>query len=77
MINIVYPCGCVPVLYFALYYLALILTQGIEWSVHLWTGSIILAGMVGLLPGFLLLPAAQRGQALLTIQYPTMRDRER
>jgi hypothetical protein len=46
----------VPVLYYVFYFAALMLTQGIDWSIHLWTGSIVLAGVVGLLLSYLIIP---------------------
>jgi hypothetical protein len=46
----------VPVLYFVCYFAVLMLTQGIDWSIHLWTGSIVLAGVVGLLLSYLIIP---------------------
>lgn len=46
----------VPVLYYVCYFAVLILTQGIAWSIHLWTGSIVLAGVVGLLLSYLIIP---------------------
>jgi hypothetical protein len=46
----------VPIAYFVLYYMTLIVTSGIEWSVHLWTGSIVLSGVVGLLLSYVLVP---------------------
>jgi hypothetical protein len=49
----------VPVLYYVFYYVVLFLTQGLGWSVHLWTGSIVLSGVVGLLLSYLLIPPAQ------------------
>lgn len=56
----------VPILLYTLYFLALMLTKGIWWSVHLWTGSIVLAGIVGLLMSYLVAPppdpAEQRDQ---------------
>jgi len=39
----------VPVAYFALYFLAVLALGGTWWTVHLLTGSILLAGVVGLL----------------------------
>ncbi len=47
----------VPVLLYALYFLALQLTQGIGWSIHLWLGSLVLAGSGGLLVSFLFVSA--------------------
>jgi hypothetical protein len=49
----------VPVLYYVCYYVVLIVTQGIGWSVHLWTGSIVLSGVVGLMLSYLLVPPVQ------------------
>jgi hypothetical protein len=46
----------VPVLLYALYFATLILTTGIWWSVHLWTGSVVLAGIAGLLLSYVVLP---------------------
>ncbi len=43
----------VPVLLYALYFLALQRTQGIGWSIHLWLGALVLAGLGGLLVSFL------------------------
>lgn len=40
-----------PVALFGLYFLAIALSGGIAWSVHLWTGAIVLAGFAGLLLG--------------------------
>jgi hypothetical protein len=42
--------------YYALYYVALIAIHGLEWSVHVWTGSIVLSGIVGLLLTYVLIP---------------------
>ena len=42
---------------FALGYLGVIeVTHGIAWSVHIWTGSIVLAAMAGLLLTYVLVP---------------------
>ena len=46
----------VPMVYYGLYYVALIVTHGLEWSVHVWTGSIVLSGIVGLLLSYVLIP---------------------
>lgn len=45
-----------PVVYYGLYFLVVQLTSGIGWSIHLWMGSIFLAGTVGLLLSYLLVP---------------------
>jgi len=46
----------VPVALFSLYFLSLLLTTGINWSVHLWMGSIFVSGLTGLLLSYLLVP---------------------
>src|SRR5262245_26717813 len=43
----------VPAAFYGLYFAALWLTSGIEWTVHLWMGAIVLAGAVGLFVSFL------------------------
>ncbi|MCI0399331.1 MAG: hypothetical protein L0332_03690 [Chloroflexi bacterium] len=45
-----------PAVTYLLYFLILIMAEGTWWSVHLWTGAIVLAGMVGLLLSYLQLP---------------------
>jgi hypothetical protein len=47
----------VPAVYYALFFLVLMLTRGIGWSVHLWLGSIVLAGVTGWLLSYILLAA--------------------
>ncbi|MBV9230013.1 MAG: PD40 domain-containing protein [Chloroflexi bacterium] len=46
----------VPLVFYSLYFLTLLLTVGIGWSVHLWGGIIVLSGVVGLLLSYLLVP---------------------
>lgn len=48
--------GSVPALYYAVYFAWLKLTVGVWWSVHLWTGTIVMAGLVGWLMSYLLVP---------------------
>jgi hypothetical protein len=43
----------VPAAMFALYFLAIAASGGVGWSVHLWAGSIALAGVMGLLLSYL------------------------
>jgi len=47
----------VPAVYYALFFLVLMLTRGIGWSAHLWMGSIVLAGVTGWLISYILLAA--------------------
>jgi hypothetical protein len=44
----------VPVVYYLLYFAALGLTEGISWSIHLWLGSTVMAGVASMLLSYLL-----------------------
>ena len=44
----------VSVVIYAIYFLSLAVIKGIAWSVHLWVGSIVMAGIVGLLLSYVL-----------------------
>jgi len=44
----------VPITYYSLYFATLGLTSGITWSIHLWLGSIVMSGVVGLLLSYVL-----------------------
>jgi hypothetical protein len=46
----------VPMIVFALYFLAAQLTIGIIWTIHLWAGSIVIAGAIGFLLSLLVAP---------------------
>lgn len=47
----------VPLIFYAVYFLATLAIGGeIAWSVHVWTGTTFLAGIVGLLLSYLLVP---------------------
>jgi Tol biopolymer transport system component len=46
----------IPVVFYSLYFLDLLLTKNVGWSVNLWMGSIVLSGIIGLLLSYLLLP---------------------
>jgi len=48
--------GALPALYYALYFLGLKLTTGVWWSLHLWTGAIVMAGLTGWLISYLTFP---------------------
>ena len=45
-----------PVVLYAAYFAALGATRGIGWSPHLWLGVVVLAGIIGWLLSYLLLP---------------------
>jgi hypothetical protein len=49
----------VPAVYFATYFVALAVSDGMGWPIHLWAGSVVLAGAAGLLLSLL---TAQREQ---------------
>ena len=38
----------IPAIVFALYFAALMMTGGIGWTIHLWLGAIVIAGIIGL-----------------------------
>jgi hypothetical protein len=46
----------VPTVFFLLYFLTLIFTTGISWTIHLWLGSTVAAGIAGWLLSYLLVP---------------------
>jgi hypothetical protein len=46
----------VPAVFYLVHFLALNLTDGVWWSVHLWAGSIAVAGMVGCLISYVFVP---------------------
>ncbi len=52
----------VPAFYFLVYFLGLAAANGVWWPVHLWSGSIVIAGMVGWLLSYLLVPPAAVAQ---------------
>src|SRR5262245_60960165 len=49
----------VPAVQYVLYFLAVILWAQLAWSVHLWTGAIVIAGAVGWLLSYLMVPPAK------------------
>lgn len=46
----------VPVVFYLFYFIALWFMKGLWWSVHLWTGSIVLAGLASWLLSYLIVP---------------------
>jgi hypothetical protein len=52
-----------PATFYLFYFLALMVTEGIAWSVHLWVGSIVLAGIAGWLLSYLLVATRSREAA--------------
>jgi len=47
-----------PVFYYLCYFVTLMTTSGITWSIHLWLGSSVIAGALGLALSYLLVPPA-------------------
>jgi hypothetical protein len=45
----------VPTTFYLLHFLALRVTKGVWWSVHLWSGTIVLAGTVGWLLSYMVM----------------------
>lgn len=45
-----------PVLIFGAYFLALLATEGSRWTIHMLSGTVVLAGMVGWLLSYLIVP---------------------
>ena len=50
-----------PAALFAVYFLALGVTKGLSWSIHLWTGAILQAGLAGLLLSCVFIPPPVHG----------------
>src|SRR5207302_2137589 len=48
----------VPAIFYLLYFLTLIATTGTWWSIHLWLGSVVLAGIAGWLLSYVAAPPA-------------------
>jgi hypothetical protein len=46
----------VPAVFYLVYFLTLVATTGIWWSIHLWLGSVVLAGITGWLLSYLAVP---------------------
>jgi hypothetical protein len=46
----------VPMALFGLYFSTFWMTEGIAWTVHVWVGAIVLAGVVGWLESYLVVP---------------------
>lgn len=47
-----------PVLLTGSYFTALMATEGTSWSIHLWSGAVVLTGIAGLLLSYLIAPPA-------------------
>jgi hypothetical protein len=47
---------CVPVIFYLCYFIPIILSTGITWKIHLWLGSCVMAGIVGLGLSYVMIP---------------------
>jgi len=56
----------VPALQYSLYFLAVALWASLAWSIHLWTGAIVIAGGVGWLLSYLVVPPGEIATRRLT-----------
>jgi Tol biopolymer transport system component len=45
-----------PALYYAVYFAGVQATGGIGWTIHMWTGAIVIAGLIGWLLSYLVVP---------------------
>jgi hypothetical protein len=52
----------VPTVLYLLYFLALTLTTGVNWTIHLWLGSTVVAGITGYALSYLLVPPMMPGE---------------
>lgn len=52
----------VPATLTAAHFATVAVTEGLAWTVHLWIGAVFLAGVVGLLVSYLVVPSARRRQ---------------
>ena len=50
-----------PAIFYLVYFLSLLATTGIWWSIHLWLGSVAVAGITGWLLSYVALPPAMPG----------------
>jgi hypothetical protein len=55
-----------PVLLFTVYFATVALLYGLSWSVHVWTGAVVSAGLVGLLVSYVVVPSDHSDTASVT-----------
>jgi hypothetical protein len=55
----------IPVLQYLLYFVAIMVWARVTWSVHLWTGAILIAGGAGWLVSYLVVAPAPRAKPRL------------
>jgi len=56
----------VPAFFYLCYFLNLEVIRGIQWSIHLWLGSVFMAGIAGLLLSLLMVPLRGTGEKDVT-----------
>ena len=56
----------IPAVQYLLYFLAVMVWAGVAWSVHLWTGTIVIAGGVGWLLSYLVVAPGGAAQTRFT-----------
>jgi hypothetical protein len=59
-----------PVIFFTSYFVTLFLTSQVVWVIHLWTGSIIVAGAVGWAISYLVVPPREYVETAAQAQRP-------
>jgi hypothetical protein len=52
----------VPVIFYLCYFIPIILSIGIIWKIHLWLGSCVMAGIVGLGLSYVMIPPLKAGE---------------
>ena len=52
----------VPIIFYGIYMLTLVLTTGVSWSVHMALGTPVMAGLVGLMLTYIMLPPANASE---------------
>jgi hypothetical protein len=50
----------VPMVLQLVYFISLMATEGVWWTVHLWTGAVVLVGVMGFLVSYLVVPPLER-----------------
>lgn len=59
----------VPMALYSIYFALLAALTGLGWSIHLWAGTIVTAGIVGLLLSYLVLPPTEASHQAPSAHY--------
>jgi hypothetical protein len=54
----------VPVTIYLFYFMVLTFTTGVNWTIHLWLGSTVVAGITGFLLSYILVPPYIPGEEI-------------